>query len=117
GRRERRVALPDEGARGAELTPGVIGQHGDEVRLVVPLRHAEERNDPPARRDRPGDRGAEALDGFARDGRPRDRPPVAQPQLVEPAHGAAPPRADAASDSTACNGRGMTTPSARTPSP
>src|SRR5437763_1048275 len=115
GRRERRVALPDEGARGAELAPSVIGEHGDEARLVVPLRHAEERNDAPARHDRSRDRGAEALDGFARDGRPRDRPPVAKPrpQLVERGHGAAPPSAAAAAVPVAST----TFPTARKRSP
>src|SRR5690349_11799415 len=104
--RQRGIALADHGARRPEGAAVVLREDREQPRAAHALRHAEERRDAPAGEHRLDDLGAEVLDRAPRHARPGNGATVPQADLVEAAHGAAPPRDRAASASTARSGPG-----------
>ena len=94
--RERRVRLANPGARRAQLTTGVVRQNRDQARRVVAVGETEQRRDTPPVGDGLNHRVAKPIRRFERHGAPGHGAPIAQTQLLEPAHGATPPRALAA---------------------
>lgn len=78
GRGERRVVIPDEGARHSELPLGVIRKNRHETRLVAPFRYSEQRRHPPAAAHGFRHGFPEALHRLHGDRSPRNRAPVAK---------------------------------------
>src|SRR6266571_1976657 len=107
GRRERGIAIADDGARHTQLPLRVVRQDRHEARSPTPFRGAEERGDAPTASDRFRHRLPEALHRLDGDRGKRNGAPVAQAGFPQKAHGAVPPSAMAARVRTSRNGPGM----------
>ena len=104
-RRERLESVADDGAGRAQRAAGIVRQDRHQPAVRQPLRHAEERDQPPAVPHRRQHCLAEPVLGLARHRRPRHAPAVPEAERVEAAHGAPPPRLAAARASTSWSGR------------
>ena len=107
GRRERRIAIADDGARHTQLPLRVVRQDRHEARSPTLFRGAEERGDAPTASDRVRHRLPKAFHRLDGDRGKRNGAPVAQAGFPQKAHGAVPPSAMAARVRTSRNGPGM----------